>query len=290
MTEKNLVPAYAKHIFKTYGYKKARMFCLRFLLAPATMRDWLQYAHKNHKAPDSEFTAWNFLWKPIRVYVYAGMNLWERIQLIKSHYTIAPKKFHEAEKILTTIKGKSGQEYEIVLAQLERYRREGELSVLMRDASDGVLLAIMTFVLGKKPDGSNFMLIGGMQGPAVESGKERVVKATRDLNGLRPKNAVLNALYSVASFFEVKTIEAISIANHPVKKTNQRKQKNFFADYDSFWQEVTTTKNAVGNFVLPQILPRKKLEEVPSKKKKDWLKRQQYIADLAASCLLMLGA
>ena len=293
----NLVPLYTKHIYKTYGYKKALLFWIKYLGHPKAVNNWLQYSHNYHKSLGKEFSTWKFFYKPMRAYIVRGYKLQQRINLIKSHYEIMSETFPqnytvklsgEQETLLNTLTGKSGIEYSITMGSLIRFRREGELSVIMRDKTDNIVLAIITFVLAKKPDGSRFMLIGGVQGPSVKTGKERVVKATRDLNGLRPKNAVLNAIYPLAKFFDVKEIEAISMANHPVKNTNQRKQKTFFADYDSFWSEVTEVKNAKGNFILPEVLPRKKLEEVPSKKKKDWLKRQQYISEMAASCAAVM--
>ncbi len=160
--------------------------------------------------------------------------------------------------------GKSGSLYDIGLAQHPRYRAEGDLTLFLRRRGEDVALAALTFSFG-----SGTLCIGGLQGPQADDGKQRVVDATRDLNGLRPKGAVLSALYDLAAVFGVDDIEAVGMKNHPLNDGRHA----VFADNDAFWAEQGAEATAGGDFRLPARLPQRALEEVAAKKRKDWLAR-----------------
>ncbi|WP_159731449.1 DUF535 family protein [Methylosinus sp. Ce-a6] len=72
--------------------------------------------------------------------------------------------------------------------------KEGEFSLTLSDAADGLELAKLTFVvIGQQGVGTPIVLIGGLQGPSSHCGphtKARIVQATRALSGLRPKMVV----------------------------------------------------------------------------------------------------
>ena len=112
-----------------------------------------------------------------------------------------------------------------------------------------------------------------------------VVAATRNLNGLRPKHALLECAYAFASAFNIKKIIATSGKNCPQLAINQKKHGTFFADYDLFWQEQSGTLNKQKNYDMPMALPKRTLADVPSKKKKDWLKRQEFLGILRKEIL-----
>lgn len=78
----------------------------------------------------------------------------------------------------------------------------------------------------------------------------------------------------------VNEILATAADNHPVKLTNKRRNRTFFADYNGFWQEIGGVLNVDGNFTLLEALPERKLEDVPSKKKKDWIARHNYMKEM----------
>ena len=73
-------------------------------------------------------------------------------------------------------------------AQASGQKREGELTVSLTD-SDDVVLTRMVFSFGVDDDGVATALIGGVQGLDAGIDKRVIVKATRALSGLRPKDA-----------------------------------------------------------------------------------------------------
>jgi uncharacterized protein VirK/YbjX len=56
--------------------------------------------------------------------------------------------------------------------------------------------------------------------------------------------------------------------------------KKIHSDYDYFWLEIGGVISKDNNFQLPSSLPKRNLEEVQSKRKKDWLKHQEYLRQI----------
>ena len=190
------------------------------------------------------------------------------------------KKLLQGEVIkLSQLVGENGDIYGINIAILDRYWREGGLTIFMTD-EEGIIITTLTFNFSRKVTQDNtienFIIIGGLQGTPL--GKAKIVTATRMLNGLRPKYAVLESLYAIASTFKAISIKATTMSNHIFGRT--KLMKKIYSDYDHFWLEIGGVKGKDNNFQLPSSLPKRNLEEVQSKRKKDWLKRQEYLGQI----------
>lgn len=113
--------------------------------------------------------------------------------------------------------------------------------------------------------------IGGFQG---RSGNlEETRKFTKDTYGLRPHNFMYLMLTILAQKLGVQAIYAISSAHHYYQKEEKTLNKIQF-DYDQFWEELGGQATDDGVWVaLPLLYPRKKPEEVPSKKRSQYNNR-----------------
>lgn len=292
---------YATKIAKTRGFSKGRFFFLRSLLFPQIAANWVKFIDSYFKKIGFEIVPWDIIALPLRLCFSRHLSPAARIKTLQDHHIVLEKNFRKEviadltseKKIkLATLTSKSGAAYDFNMCYIMYLRREGMLSISITDpAEENLILTSLSFTFFKNAKGENSLLIGGLQGitnKTDSAGKSTIVKTTRDLNGLRPKFAILNTLYAIAESFCVTEIIATSEKNHPVKITNQRKRGGFHADYDIFWEENGGILNADGNFILPAALPKRKLEDVPSKKKKDWLARHNYIkemSDMTKICL-----
>lgn len=284
---------YAKDIAKRRGFGKGRFFFLKSLLFPISAVNWISFIDNYFKKINFGAVPWDIVATPLRLCLSNHLNAKSRISFLQNHYEILAKylpsniiKDLYAEKTtnLAIISGKTAKEYSFDIAYSMRLRREGMMTVFMRDKSENnAILTTLTFTFFKNSSGSNSILIGGLQGVLSDlaNGKEIIVKSTRELNGLRPKYAVLNCTYAIAEAFGVSEIIATSAENHPIKLTNKRRNRTFYADYNIFWQELGGVINADKNFILPQVLPERKLEDVPSKKKKDWIARHNFMKEIS---------
>lgn len=289
MSKKNklsLILTYTAAVSRERGIRKARVFFLRSLLYSLVSFRWLEFIDAYYKKCGFDIAPWTLVGLPVRKYASSTLNTSQKISLLENHYDLLfnflkPAQLNlilKGESVnLSDLTAKNGEVFSIKLAVLERYWREGGLTIFITDKEKDVITTL-TFSLGKKENGENFMMIGGLQGTI--SGKSKIVSTTRMLNGLRPKYAVLECAYAVAEFFNVKSIIATSVKNHIFGGKKYAYKIN--SDYDHFWEEVGGTRLKDGNFQLPITLPKRSLEEVPSKKKKDWLKRQEYLAQIKA--------
>jgi uncharacterized protein VirK/YbjX len=267
--------ATARRIHAAQGFKKTKFFVTKYVQYFPHSQRWVRFIdgyygrYTGERAP-VEMVRTKFL----RSFYSRKLKPAARLGRLKAHFNFLESRFRDhlvrtlisgTEIRLASMTGKSGGLYDIGLAQHPRYRAEGDLTLFLRRRGDEVALAALTFSFG----GDAVLRVGGLQGPQADDGKQRVVDATRDLNGLRPKGAVLSALYDLAAALGIGEIEAVGMANHPLNDGRHA----VFADNDAFWAEQGATTVAGGDFRLPDQLPQRALEEVPAKKRKDWLAR-----------------
>ncbi|MGZ3305408.1 MAG: DUF535 family protein [Asticcacaulis sp.] len=273
-------------ISQRFGRKKARFFALKYLQFLPYSRRWLTfiqsfYAYYMGSEPPIEMIRTKFM----RTYFSRRLSVRQRLHHLLSHFEVLETHLNAGaiaslcgndSLILCTLTGKSGTQYVFTLSQHDRYRAEGELTLFMRRKGEELALAALTFSFGETAHHAVSMRIGGLQGPQAEDAKQQIIDVTRDLHGLRPKSAVLDAFYVIARIFGVAEIQAVGTQNHPLH--NQRHA--FRANNDLFWEEMGASKTPEGDYALPQRLSQKTLDEVAGKRRKDWLARQEHKAEI----------
>ncbi|MBE8219497.1 DUF535 family protein, partial [Leptospira borgpetersenii serovar Ballum] len=85
---------------------------------------------------------------------------------------------------LATLSGKNDAQYRLDLAAIADLDKEGETTVIFRDAN-GVVLAEMTFTLCEV-DGQSALFIGGLQGAKAWVEHDQIQLATKACHGLFP--------------------------------------------------------------------------------------------------------
>ena len=271
--------ATARRIHAAQGFKKTKFFVTKYVQYFPHSQGWVRfidgyYGRYTGEAAPVEMVRTKFL----RSFYSRKLRPAARLKALKTHYDFIETHFRDhlirtllsgVEIRLASLTGKNGGLYDIGLAQHPRYRAEGDLTLFLRRRGDEVALAALTFSFGANLQHGPRLLIGGLQGPQADDGKQRVVDATRDLNGLRPKGAVLSVLYDLAALFGVGDIEAVGMKNHPLNDGRHA----VFANNDGFWTEQGAVATSGGDFRLPPQPPQRSLEEVAGKKRKDWLAR-----------------
>ncbi|MDJ1157205.1 DUF535 family protein [Chelatococcus sp. SYSU_G07232] len=259
-----LVWAHARAVFASQGWRHARFFLLRSLFAPRTVAAWLRFLDTFARAeglgpPPSDLPP-----KPLRNYARHGLRPAARVALLCAHHRIAAEVlpglvmaslWRGQDVELGALAGKRGC-YRLVLTRALFTRQEGELTISLQDAVDDLLLAKITFVMAPLPNGQACLVIGGLQGAPPGAHKHRIVQATRDLSGLRPKAAVLLAVQAFAAAAELTEIHAVSNARHIIAgKSRGYRAAKMHADYDAFWLERGGTACPFFGFRLPVLDP-----------------------------------
>jgi len=218
---------------------------------PHLTREWLDFLEVFARTEGLPPALPELVLKPLGTYAVHGLSVSEHVAMLRSHYLLAARMiprsllsslWTDATVELGYLQGKSNKIYRLTLDPARHCGKEGEYSLMLSDAEDGFVLARLTFLLAPTNDGTleHVTLIGGLQGPPTCIGadrKGRIVSATRDLSGLRPKMAVFIAVSAFSAACGVTSLHGVSNQTHIINADAHYQRKRLRADYDGFWIE-----------------------------------------------------
>lgn len=173
---------------------------------------------------------------------------------------------------------KDGSELVLKLAPPPVWGCEGELDLALSNAQcDRLYSVTLTF-----SDGA--LLIGCLQGPWGDEGRDVVREVTRGCHGLRPKNLLLSMVYALAHALAFDTLKGISNEAHPLARTGKIK-----ASYDAFWEEQGACLGKDGYYRLPLAEAVRDEAEVPSRHRAEFRRRESLRQGLAEQLRQTLG-
>ena len=111
-------------------------------------------------------------------------------------------------------------------------QREGELAICLAKRPANTELCRLSLCFARV-DGEPAVVVGGLQGPA-SAYKREVIDATRDLYGLRPKDAAFLAARAFARALGFNVVHTICDANHVLRRLQDTAK---FSRYDDYWLE-----------------------------------------------------
>lgn len=256
------------------GLRVAR-YITKGLIRPVASLKWA-IALKN--AP--ELRLWfnhnpRLLLKPSRPYLSRNYNFGLRVKIIFNHYAtlirfLSQPSFESLAQgnslLLATLVGKKGREFQITLGKTDKFDREGELVLQLRDSTQCREVFWIVFSLNIYVDHTGIE-IGCIQGPRGEDARELIKHATKELYGIRPRNLLADALYALATTWGLT--EHFGVCN----KSRIYNGDKTHADYDAFWLELGGTLGKNGMFRLPTTLNHHQLSEVPSHHRSEYRRR-----------------
>ncbi|HGV9333258.1 TPA: DUF535 family protein [Raoultella planticola] len=140
------------------------------------------------------------------------------------------------------------------------FQEEGELMLLM--LQDGKRIYSICFSCTE--DGRAY--IGGIQG-GKDIANDEIKVMTKELHGTRPKNLIISLLYGFLQHSDIKEIYAIDSDFHV-------KSEKVQTSYSALWLEVGGEKHRRGWYKLPPQEIKKSIEEVKSKHRSQFIKRE----------------
>lgn len=289
---------YANILFKTNkGSLRALRFIVRGLLSPMATDRWLGFLDSRLLASANENVRPELIMKIHRPFSRRSLSTAERVALLIEHYTIliqalGPDKLSwlltERPIKLMSMEGRKGESYTLHLCRDRRYCKEGEIAIAFVDDARQETLAALSMAIGADEQGRRCLHVGGLQGPRLPLGKAEIVHATRSLDGLRPKRAVFEAACALADWFGAESLRLTSRAGH-VMQGHGFRRRTIYAEYDRFWEEFGAHRLPGGDYSLSLPLPRRDIEDVAAKKRKEWLKRQDRLGALSSGVTLFLS-
>lgn len=239
-------------------WKRAVLFWMRFAVNPVVTFQWWQFlaafsAKRKLPPPHDEL-----LQKPLSKFLIGQISHQRRLHFLVENFAIADRHFTRTVMSglwtgrnleMGAVHGRN-DEYRCTLALADCCggRHEGAFAVrLVRNRDDAILWTAKFIFLGTCGH-HHTIVVGGMQGP--RAAKEEMVSVTRDLCGLRPKEAVLMVLQGLmpegtSAYF------AVARARHPIHYRRARRQKMLIADIDAFWRERSAEPDETFGFKVP---------------------------------------
>lgn len=261
-------------------------FLTRMMIAPKTIC-WLKQLVKYRYFSLYLNGQPNITCKLQRSYLMQGLSQQKKYDALLTHYGLMEQQKQELVRLFYPTKssqimqltGKNDNSFALHLFSNDGYKREGENSFTISNAEIG--LATLTFCFIQY-EGKLSLFIGGLQGSKVkddpEAARNAISKATKDLFGLFPKRILLQAVYAVATHFKAEQIVAVSNQTHFYN--NWRYNRTIHASYDEFWEMNGGIRDKKNNYILPIYPAQKPLEEIASKKRSEYRKRYELLAQL----------
>ncbi|MGX7873842.1 DUF535 family protein [Mesorhizobium sp. ORM6] len=128
---------------------------------------------------------------------------------------------------------------------------EGAFSIKLTRRSDRLDLVRLSFILYPLGNGRHTVAIGGLQGSREPQAKRAVIDATRDLCGLRPKDAALLVMEGIAIGGAAHHFLGVSDARHTINFRTPGKRAGKRADMDQYWIERGGQQGGEFGFAMP---------------------------------------
>ena len=213
-----------------------------------------------------------------RKYLCRYWSVSRRLTALVEHYAelgCLPRAWQEQLLALNTvplcqITLKGGDVLELLLEPSEFFQ-EGELGLYLRD-HQGERMYSLSFCLGRDRQ----LHIGGLQGPRTTVKEGTVGWLGKEMHGLRPKNLLLSALYTLSEQMGGRQLLGISDAAH----TCSHKLKS---SYDEFWREVQGSPHDRHWYRLPEREPVRDIAEVKSQRRSEFRRREALREEIAGS-------
>lgn len=232
-----------------------------------------------------------------RPYLKRYMKTSDKLDIIINTYKTIDKIFDEyllnelytnGKATLARVIGKEGKDFIISLELYPFFDKEGEINLKLLD-SNNVCLSTLTFSFLKTNSPKMVIFIGGIQGAPREIDKEYIKIATKELYGIFPKKLLIESLYTIENVLNL-TIDKFSVSNktHIYKAQRYIRKRTIHSDYDSFLESLDSTYLKNDTWKLPTKLNKKSIEEVPSKKRGQYLKKLSLIENIEKQMTIKL--
>lgn len=232
-----------------------------------------------------------------RPYLSTRISNKERVSAILHHYNVQTsflgvdnflKHISNDGLIIARFVTKDNTHYSLHYISTYRLDREGEASIILKNAS-GKMLSEISFTLCQR-SGKNALIVGGLQGPNYQNAQDIIQQSTKNCHGLFPKRIVLEALTIVAHLQKVDEIYAVSNKAHVYRAMRYKNRtRHIHSDYDSFWDMSEGILQNDGHYILPVTIARKNIEEVASKKRAEYRRRFNLLDNMKAEILSALS-
>ena len=241
--------------------KAMRLYLLRSLLSPIVSTRWARFIRRYYRTRSSAGPPPSrVLLKPVRSYVHLRLGPAARFDVLRDHYRLFRQLFSRDVRA-ARLRRRADRRRRARGAKGERLspgdRRldprfdaarggAGDLSRQTRRRGAGQQ-AVARVRPCRRP--SRRVSLAGCRGQPAGH-KRDVIDATRELHGLRPKDAILLAARAFAKAVGATSVHAVANRHHVLDRLSGASKH---ADYDAYWRERGATPGGPLGFVFPPL-------------------------------------
>lgn len=253
-------------------YKKVLRRCREIPLAGGKYREYQALCNKYVCARLTDATEGlvSFQDKPFKAYLNKKLSKRTKLDIAYGSLIFMEKTFSEAIMPqlynvkefglkVASVPLKNGSSIDVKLLA-SPFQEEGELMLLMLLDNR----RIYSLCFSCTADGRAY--IGGIQG-GKDVTNDEIKVVTKELFGIRPKNLIITLLYGFLQHCAIKEIYAVDSHFHV-------KSDKVMTNYAALWLEVGGEQYRRGWYKLPSQEIKKSLEEVKSKHRSQFIKRE----------------
>ncbi|BAV46710.1 hypothetical protein MesoLj113a_31960 [Mesorhizobium sp. 113-1-2] len=248
------------------GMRQSRIFLTRFACKPVSVFKWLRFLMDFRRRHGLGCPHDDLLRKKPYKFFALGLPGHRGFDLLVDHFNLAAAGFPR-DRLEAAWRGRAvdiGQvtgrrDAYVLTMRLSVHSgtgHEGAFSITLTRQSDRLDLVRLSFVLyrlGASPQGSGryTVAIGGLQGSRKPEAKRAVIDATRDLCGLRPKDAALLVIEGIAIRGGASHFLGVCDARHTINFRSPEKRAGKRADMDRYWIDRGGPQGGEFGFVMP---------------------------------------
>lgn len=242
------------------GAKRSLVFLSRFACKPVSFFKWFRFLARFSRRHRLGSPNDDLLRKKAYKFFARGLPGGRGFDLLADHFTLAAATLPR-DRLEATWHGRSMEigraagkrdAYTLTmrLAVHSAANHEGAFTIKLTRQSDRLDLVKLSFILYKLPAGHT-AAVGGIQGNKRQDSKRAVIDATRDMGGLRPKDAVLLVMEGIALSGGADHFLGVSNATHTINFRVSKNRLRKHADMDEYWIDRGGRAGGEFGFVIP---------------------------------------
>jgi uncharacterized protein len=203
-----------------------------------------------------------------------------RMAVVRQHYALlnGPLSFMRFAPTQSIVLAHAAEGLRVQLDKPGPFEHEGELTINL--FSEHSRLYTLVFTLGLQ--GSHRVAYaGGLQGMHSTDALRTYRDLTHRMNGLRPRDLLVDAFRALCRALGVGRILAISDARRVSSNAYFESSSRVFTSYDSAWAENGGVAGADGFFELSPLSTHRSAEDTPTRKRAQYRRRYTMLDDIA---------
>ncbi|MBN9217678.1 MAG: DUF535 family protein [Mesorhizobium sp.] len=243
------------------GPRQSRIFLSRFACKPVSSFKWFRFVIDYRRRHGLSRPHDDLLRKKPYKFFALGLPDLRGFDLLAGHFELAaaglPRGMLEAAWLgrpmdIGLVRGRrDAYALTMRLSVHSGTSHEGAFSIKLTRQSDRLDLVRLSFILYPLGADRYTVAIGGLQGSSKPAAKRAVIDATRDMCGLRPKDAALLIMEGIAIGGGAHYFLGVSDTRHTINFRASVKRARKRADMDEYWTDRGGQKGGEFGFVLP---------------------------------------